>query len=117
MITADFAREARTGRVGRGNAVHVILAGGAYCGASYRRGLGANIPTYLTTEQVTCRKCQPVAAEIAELLAPAQPEADELDSLTFAELMVIAKQLQVPGRGTARIGALREGIRAARAAA
>jgi hypothetical protein len=51
------------------------------------------------------------------IAAEAAAAGDELDGLTFAELMVIAKALKVPGRGTARIDALREGIRAARAAA
>lgn len=39
---------------------------------------------------------------------------DELDGLKFAELMKIARALNVPGRGTARAAQLREGIRAAR---
>lgn len=37
----------------------------------------------------------------------------DLDSMSFAELMDLARQHNVPGRGAARIGALREGVRAA----
>jgi hypothetical protein len=62
-------------------------------------------------------------AEDAARPAPAAPapvaeagEGDELDGMKFAELMEIAKALKVPGRGTARIAALRAGIRTARAA-
>ena len=44
-------------------------------------------------------------------------EGDELDGLNFAQLMRLAQQLKVPGRGAARKPQLIEGIRAARAAA
>jgi hypothetical protein len=56
---------------------------------------------------------RPVAAPVlvAEVAA-----GDELESMTFAQVMELAKALRVPGRGTARIAALREGVRAAQAA-
>ena len=57
---------------------------------------------------------EPVAAPAP---APAPAAADDLDSMRFAQLMELAKLHNVPGRGTARIAALREGVRAARAVA
>lgn len=60
----------------------------------------------------------PAAVEpVAAPAAPAADAGDDLDSLKFAELMELAKLHNVPGRGTARIGALRDGIRTARAEA
>ena len=55
---------------------------------------------------------EPVAAE-----APAAVEGDDsdLEAMTFAQVMALAKLHRVPGRGTARIAALREGVRRARA--
>lgn len=41
---------------------------------------------------------------------------DDLTAMSFAQLMKLARAMEVPGRGTARIGQLRDGIRAARAA-
>lgn len=43
--------------------------------------------------------------------------AAEIDAMTFAQLMTYAKQLKVPGRGTARLPQLRAGVKAALALA
>lgn len=45
--------------------------------------------------------------------APAAPTVDALARMGFAELMKLAKQHNVPGRGDARLEALRAGVRAA----
>jgi hypothetical protein len=57
---------------------------------------------------------EPVAEEQAPEAALEADDSD-LDSMTFAQVMVLAKLHKVPGRGTARIAALREGVRKARA--
>ncbi len=57
-----------------------------------------------------------VATKFWMLPVPAETVTDELDSLTFPELMVIAKQIKLAGRGTARKPQLIAGIRAHRAA-
>ena len=49
----------KTGRVGHGHAVHVIIEGHAKCGASFRRNhIGhTDRQVHITGEAVTCRAC------------------------------------------------------------
>jgi len=61
-----------------------------------------------------CPACAAAVLRSAPAARPAAPVADDLDALTFPELMAIAKLHNVPGRGTARKGQLIAGIRAAR---
>ncbi len=50
----------QTGRVGKGREIHRIVGGGAQCGSSYRRGLGANSAIKVTGEEITCAKCRAI---------------------------------------------------------
>lgn len=48
----------QTGRVGNGHHVHRLVGSHSACGASFRRGLGAHRPVFVTGEQVTCGNCR-----------------------------------------------------------
>jgi hypothetical protein len=103
---------------------------------SIARGIGpyceADLLGITVSQVYKLRKANPQAtpapaaeapAPAAEITAdaPAAPApaatTQDLDAMTFAELMTLAKQLKVPGRGTARLPQLREGVRTALAAA
>lgn len=57
-VAAPAPAKEQTGRVGKGVHVHRLVLGSSVCGASFRRGLGAQRPTYVTGETVTCGNCK-----------------------------------------------------------